>query len=163
RSASFGVVWELMHPAQLSMDDTLAILRRRFGNSSLPRLPVPMPLLRLGAWAGDAAAWLGWRPPIRSTALAELVRGVSGDPGPWMAAAGIAPRSLDDFLRANPVTVQERWFARLYMLKALIVAALAVFWCVSGVIALTVAFEPAMGILTKRGWSKSAAEIFTAV
>jgi hypothetical protein len=62
-------------------------------------------MMRLGAFAGDAASCLGWAPPIRSTALAEMRRGVTGDPQPWMAATGLQPRSLTDALRQLPVGV----------------------------------------------------------
>ena len=127
-------MWDLMHPKPTSLGDVLDLLRASFGTAGQRSIPLPTPLLRLGAWAGDLAAWLGWRPSIRSTALAELLRGVTGDPRAWMDATGIAPRALDDVLRARPLTVQETWFARLYLLKALIVAGLVVFWCASALI-----------------------------
>lgn len=69
--------------------------------------------MRLGAIAGDVAAHLGWSPPIRSTVLAEMRRGVAGDPSCWIAATGIEPRSLEHTLHGLPSTVQERWFAKL--------------------------------------------------
>ena len=47
------------------------------------------------AKAGDLANRLGWMPPMRSTAIAELRRGVTGDPASWMAATGIVPKCVD--------------------------------------------------------------------
>ena len=49
-----------------------------------------------------------------------------------MRGAGL--RSLDQTLAAMPATLQERWFARLYLLMPLMVATLALFWLLSGAI-----------------------------
>lgn len=96
---------------------------------------------------------LDWKPPIRSTAIAEMRRGVAGHPQSWMAATGIVPRSAGETVAATPATVQEKWFARLYLLKALALATLVIFWCVSGLIALTVAFAVARQTLLDHGFS----------
>jgi uncharacterized protein YbjT (DUF2867 family) len=161
--AKLAVSWDLMHPAAGTIGSAVASLRRWLGSATQARPRLPLPLLRLGALAGDAVALLGWRPPIRSTALAELERGVVGDPRSWLTATGITPRALDDILKARPATVQEKWFARLYALKALIVAILTVFWCASGLIALTVAYPAAVAILTTHGFAETQAHIVTVV
>jgi DoxX-like family len=108
--------------------------------------------LDLGAYAGDCAARLGWTPPLRTTALAELRRGVLGDPGPWIESTGIQPRPIGCVLMDRPATIQERWFARLYLLKPVVIATLVVFWSASGLIALTVAYNAAVATLTARGF-----------
>ncbi len=79
----------------------------------------PAPPLSLPAWtlwpgtiAGDLVSRLGWKPPIRSTAMAEMQRGVVGNPRAWMAATGIVPRSARQAVAATPATVQEKWFVR---------------------------------------------------
>jgi hypothetical protein len=61
-----------------------------------------------------------------------------------------------------PTTVQEKWFARLYLAKPLIVGSLALFWALSGLIALTVSFGDAVGILTSHGFSPTLAKSITA-
>jgi hypothetical protein len=61
----------------------------------------------------------------------------------------------------RPATVQEKWFARLYLLKPVVIATLVVFWCASGLIALTVAYEAAVGLLTSRGFPATAADAIT--
>lgn len=142
--------WDLMERAPGTVGEVVANFRRRFGGPR-PWFRLPGPLMALGAKAGDLAARLGWRPPIRSTALQEMRRGVEGDPAVWIAATGIEPASLDAMLRRLPASVQERWFARLYLAKALVVASLAIFWCASGLIALAFAFRPAMAIFTSHG------------
>ncbi|HEX2725815.1 MAG TPA: SDR family oxidoreductase, partial [Beijerinckiaceae bacterium] len=152
--------WDVMHPDQTTVAAVIAAHRRWLGTSSRRRITLPAGLLNVGAWAADLAGWLGWRPPIRSTALAELRRGVRGDPGPWLAATGLEPRPLVGVLREMPATVQERWFARLYIMKGLIIPSLVVFWVVSGLIALT-AYPAAVGILTSHGFSPALAHVTT--
>jgi hypothetical protein len=110
---------------------------------------------------GDLVSLLGWSPPIRSTALAEMRRGIRGEAGVWMAKTGIEPAGLERAVRALPATVQESWFARLYLLKAIAVVVLALFWTLSGLLALTVAFAPAVEVLTGHGISTHFAQAIT--
>ncbi|MDT0684171.1 SDR family oxidoreductase [Roseicyclus sp. F158] len=100
------------------------------------RVRLPNALLALTGFGADAAGHLGWRSPLRSTAIAVLRDGVRGDPGPWVAAGGILPRDLDASLAALPATRQERLYARLYFALPLAIAALSVFWIASGLVAL---------------------------
>ncbi|MBW8857935.1 MAG: nucleoside-diphosphate sugar epimerase, partial [Bradyrhizobium sp.] len=116
---------------------------RAHGGGPRPWLTLPGWMLTPGALAGDMAAWLGWKPPIRSTAIREMRRGVAGNPQAWMKDTGIGPLSAQGAIAATPATVQETWFARLYLLKALAFFTLVIFWCASGAIALTVAFAAA--------------------
>jgi len=80
-----------------------------------------------------------------------------------MAATGIVPRSLDQVLRERPATIENRWFARLYLLKALIVVTLAIFWCVSGLIAITVAYKDALDMMTRFGFPGGQSHAFVIV
>jgi len=158
---TFNVSFDLVHPEPLSLRDVVDLFRDWLGHRSRRRLVLPRVLLDLGARAGDLAARLGWEPPMRTTTLAELRRGVAGDPGPWLEATRIAPRSIARVLMDRPATVQERWFARLYLLKPIVIATLVVFWCASGLIALTVAYDAAVGILTTRGFPAALAYTMT--
>ena len=61
----------------------------------------PARLVRTPAWLaaliyrlGDVAGWLGWRPPIRSTAQHEMVRGAVGDPARLTELTGIKPHHV---------------------------------------------------------------------
>jgi len=156
----WNAVWDVMERRPSTAGDLIAAFRRRLGGPA-PWLRLPSWLMRLGAAAGDAAAHLGWSPPIRSTALAEMRRGVEGDPGPWAAATGIEPLSLDEMLAERPATVQEKWFARLYLLKPLIFGALAAFWIVTGLIALTVSFDQASATMAAIGVPYPLAQVLT--
>lgn len=156
----FADVWDVMHPDWTTVGAVIGLFRNRYGG---PGQSVRLPgwLLGLGTRAGDIAARLGWSPPIRSTALEEMRRGVEGNPQSWIEATGIKPHSLNTSLKALSSAVQEKWFARLYLAKALMIAVLVLFWCASGLIALTVAFDAAVAILTGRGFPLQLAEAVT--
>jgi hypothetical protein len=145
-----------------TVGDVVEAFRLRFGHPR-PLLRLPAVFMRGATRLGDAAAHLGWTPPVRGTALAEMLRGVSGDAGPWIAATGLEPVALDAALAALPATVQEKWFARLYLLKPLIVVTLAVFWILSGLIALIGAFGAATDILTDHGFPPRIAQAITVI
>jgi hypothetical protein len=80
-------------------------------------------------------------------------RGVDGDPAAWMAATGVQPASLGEALARLPATVQEAWFARLYLAKPAIIAGLAAFWIASGAVALGPGYAAASGLLAAHGVS----------
>jgi uncharacterized protein YbjT (DUF2867 family) len=151
-----GCVWDVMARHGSTVGEVIAALRSRLGGAR-PLARLPAWLLGLGATAGDAAAWLGWSPPIRSTALTELRRGVSGDPSGWTRATGVEPATLEAALAAVPASVQEVWFGRLYLAKPLILAVLALFWLASGAVALGPGYRSAVAALTARsaapGWA----------
>lgn len=156
-------VWDLMHPDPHTLATVLSRLRHWLGDIWRWRLTMPEFLLDVGAKAGDLTGWLGWAPPMRTTAIAELRRGVMGDPRGWMAATGIAPRSFERVLDERPATIENRWFARLFLLKALIVVVLAIFWCVSGLIAITVAYKDALDMMTRFGFPGGQSHAFVIV
>ena len=154
--------WEVMERRPHTVGEVVEAFRARIGGPA-PRWRLPRALLSLGARAGDLAARLGWAPPVRSTALAEMRRGVAGDPGSWVAATRLEPRSLEAALAGYPAGVQELWFARRYVLKPALLGLLVVFWVVSGLIALTVAFEAAAAILTAHAFPPLLAKAITVV
>jgi nucleoside-diphosphate-sugar epimerase len=154
-------VWDVMERRPSTVGDVIESLRRWLGGPK-SRLTIPVWFMEAGARAGDLIAQLGWSPPIRSTALRELQRGVTGDPEPWTAATGIEPAAFDSVLQRLPNTVQEKWFARLYLIKPLILASLAGFWIISGLIAL-ISFDAATAILTSHGFGPMLGEAVTAV
>jgi uncharacterized protein YbjT (DUF2867 family) len=92
-----------------------------------PALAAPVGLL------ADLAGRLGWRSPLRSTALSVMAGGVSAQDG---ARAAVPFLSARQSLSAAPSGVQDLWFARLYLLKPLMIVGLSLFWLLSGVIPL---------------------------
>ena len=91
-----------------------------------------------------------------------MQRGVTGDPEPWSAATRLEPTSLAVALAHVPSTIQERWFGRLFLMKLVMVGCLALFWIVSGAIAL-VSFGAAAGVLVSRGFPARVAHGVTLV
>jgi uncharacterized protein YbjT (DUF2867 family) len=143
-----AVTWDLMQPQKVTLGGVIDQFRWSFGTAKTPRIMLPSLLLDLGARLGDLASHLGWTPPIRSTALAELRRGVTGDPAPWMIATGITPKTIAEVVGQRSATIQDKWFARLFLVKALVVASLVLFWTMSAFIALFVSYRAAAAILS---------------
>lgn len=152
---------ELAAPERLSFGDIVAAYRRWLGYAPAVELPVPSFLMGFVYKLGDVAGLLGWRSPMRSNARLELARGAEGDPKRWMSVTGIAPRSLSDILAAIPAGAQERWFARLYLLKPVLLVTLAGFWVATGLISLGPGWT--LGLDIMRGGGVTGAMAATAV
>src|SRR5205823_5673492 len=73
-------------------------------------------------------------------------------PKSWAEIAGRPPQPLEAMLAIMPAHVQERWFARLWLLKRVVFAVLSVFWLVSGIVGF-VRQDAAADILISRGLS----------
>lgn len=143
-----AVSWDLMQAEPVTMAGVIKQFRVTFGTAGWPRVAMPSSALDLGARIGDLANHLGWMPPMRTTAIAELRRGVTGDPTAWIAATGIAPKTLAETIGRHPASIQDKWFARLFLTKALVFASLVAFWLISGFIALFVSYRAAASILS---------------
>jgi hypothetical protein len=136
-----------MQPQAITLGGVIEQFRRAFGTSDWTRVVLPGFLLNLSARLGDLASLLGWMPPMRTTAIAELRRGVTGDPRGWMAATGIVPKTIGQMIGRRSAIIQDKWFSRLFLIKALIIASLTLFWTVSGFISLVISYDAAAGIL----------------
>ena len=145
-SEASAVTWDLMQPQAITLGGVIGHFRHAFGTQDWPRIALPALLLNLGCRLGDLSSLLGWTPPVRTTAMAELRRGVTGDPATWMAATGIVPKAIGQMV-AGSATIQDKWFSRLFLVKALIIASLVLFWVVSGFIALVISYDAAANIL----------------
>ena len=151
-SEANAVTWDLMQEQPVTLGDVIDQFREVFGTGRWWRIVMPTFLIDFGAKLGDLANRLGWMPPMRTTAIAELRRGVSGDPAEWIAATGIVPRCIEQTAGKRPATIQDKWFARLFPIKALVIASLVLFWVVSGFIALVISYDAAEGILRSHGF-----------
>jgi hypothetical protein len=143
-------VFEVVGPRRESFEDCVRLFRRWLRWPPARPIAVPDFVSRMLFRLGDAVALLGWRPPIRSTARLEVYRGATGDPGP-LAALGIIPRNVEAVLMAEPASVQERWFAKLYFLKPLIFLVLVLFWLATGFISLGPGWEVGMALMREGG------------
>lgn len=100
------------------------------------RIVIPNGCVGIVSAIADLLGVLGWRSPLRSTAMRVIEDEVTGDAVPLRILRGTDLKSLAQTLDAMPATIQERWFARLILLMPVMVATLSVFWLASGGIAL---------------------------
>ncbi|MFY0618753.1 SDR family oxidoreductase [Shimia sp.] len=145
-----GTTADLTERESHSFPEVLAKVRKWQGwpdAVACPTIPARV-VFALGKIA-DLFGHLGWRSPLRTTALVTLADGVCGDPHAWETAGGRSCRSLDETLALLPATRQERLFSRAYVALPLAIATLSIFWFLSGLITL---IDPAraMSVLTDR-------------
>jgi uncharacterized protein YbjT (DUF2867 family) len=145
------VALEIAGPERLSFDQVVAAYRGWLGFPPARSAPGAGLLMGLMYRLGDLAGALGWRPPIRSNARREMVRGAVGDIEPWVRLTGISPRPLAAALEAEPASVQERWFARLYLLKALVFGVFSLFWIATGLISLGPGYQIGKAMMLEGG------------
>lgn len=145
-----GTCADLVEPKAHTLAEVVTAIRAWQGFAPAPAVALPAGATAPVGWAADAARWLGWRSPLRSTAQRVLAEGVTGDPGPWHAATGKTCRPLAATLDRMPAHVQDRWFGALYLLRPLVLLSLALLWIVSGAVALWRP-EEAAAVLTPAG------------
>ncbi|WP_037255838.1 SDR family oxidoreductase [Roseobacter sp. SK209-2-6] len=150
---SSGTIADITEQNAHSFPDLLAKVRKWQGWAAPVACPtIPAVFVSAAGKIADLFGYLGWRSPLRTTALAALADGIRGDPNTWESAGGSSCRSLDDTLALLPATRQERLFSRAYIALPLAIGMLANFWLLSGLITL---IDPAraMSVLTERSVS----------
>jgi uncharacterized protein YbjT (DUF2867 family) len=150
------LVLEVGGPERLSLEEVLGAYRRWLGLREARFVTLPSWLAYAAFRVGDLIGLLGWRPPLRSTTRLELTRGAVADPASWTRLTGIEPRALSAALAAEPASVQERWFARLYFAKPLMLGGLALYWVATGLVALGPGWEDAVGLIQDAGFLAAA-------
>jgi len=121
-------------------------------------LSLPLWLVRQVGRMADQMGRLGWRSPLRSTAIQVLEEGIGGDPGPYRHATGQTLDSLQDVYAAMPSEPEHRLAARMALMMPVSVAVLSFFWLASGGIGLWQVREAA-DTLIDVGWSPLAATV----
>lgn len=154
-----GTEADVVEAGSHSLREVVAAFRSWLGFAPA-RLSIALPRWSLAPVAvfADALSYLGWRSPLRSNALRALQDGIGGDAAVMRAWYGRDMASLRQTLDAMPATLQERWFARLTLLLPLMVATLAGFWLLSGVIALA-DVERAAAVLPAQALSPAGAAL----
>ncbi|MER8432044.1 SDR family oxidoreductase [Mesorhizobium caraganae] len=153
-------------PPRLSVDlveaeprplaDVLLAFRAWLGLPPTRLVPMPAFLGGIAAVVADGLGRLGWRSPLRSAALAALARGVTGNAASWSEISDHKLQPLEATLAAMPAHVQERWFARLWLLKPVVFGVLSLFWLVSGIVGF-IKQDVAADILVSHGLSPALA------
>jgi DoxX-like family len=130
---AFDVVEKSPH----SLREVIGEFRRWLGfERARMEMAIPGFVLSAVAKAADALGYLGWRSPLRTTTIQVLAEGVLGDSRGFSQIDSRKLSSLQQTLDNLPSTLQERWFARLYLLMPVTIAVLAAFWVLTGLIAL---------------------------
>lgn len=115
----------------LTLKELVLLHRSWLGLPSVPIIAVPSAVARPVTWLADMAGRLGWRSPLRSTAMTVMSGGVEirrpRTSGPRLSSAA-------ETLAAAPSGVQDIWFARLYLLKSPTIIVLSLFWLISGLV-----------------------------
>jgi uncharacterized protein YbjT (DUF2867 family) len=148
--AASGLTVDLAERPTRTLRDTVSLFRAWRGAPAARTLAVPG-LIALGVSAvADGLGWLGWRSPLRSTALTVMREGVVGDPESGAAFLGRDLRTLPQTLASLPNTAQERGFGRAWLAKPLVIATLSLFWIASGAVGL-LRLGAATEVLAQRG------------
>lgn len=116
----------------LTLADLVSLHRQWLGLPPARVFSLATWLARPVTWLADMAGLLGWRSPLRSTAMTVMSEGIRSAKGENSIVATSAAATLS----ANPSGVQDLWFARFYLLKPLVISGLSAFWLLSGLIPL---------------------------
>ena len=143
-------VIELAGPEKYTFDEVVALLRAWMRWPPARTFRMPAPLAKLAYVLGDAVSLLGWRPPVRSTAQREMVRGAMARSAAALQMP-ITPTNVRDALMREPASVQERWFARMYFVKPLMLAIIVLFWLSTAFVSLGPGWDYGIGLMAEGG------------
>ncbi|NZD61848.1 SDR family oxidoreductase [Rhizobium sp. WYCCWR 11290] len=134
RAVSGGISGDIDLAADevLPLADLVRLHRQWLGLPPARVFALPNWLAGPVTWLADLSGLLGWRSPLRSTAMTVMSEGVRSS----KKGSGLAATPAAATLAANPSGVQDLWFARLYLSKPLVISGLSAFWLLSGVIPL---------------------------
>jgi hypothetical protein len=68
-----------------------------------------------------------------------------------MERLGLHPKGLREFFGSEPASVQERWFARMYLLKPVIFVVLSLFWVSTAFVSLGPGWDYGVGLMREGG------------
>jgi len=127
--------YELVEDESLSLREIVRAMREAQGFAPpLAEISLPKIFGDAISFCADIAGLLGWRSPLRSTAMKVIAGGVGGDPRPWREARGKPLRSFAASLSLLRSRAQERAFARVELILPVMLLTLSAFWIASGVI-----------------------------
>ncbi len=125
---------ELAAEETLTLQDVVTTHRQWLGLPAAPVFNLPAVLTRPVSLMADAAGALGWRSPLRSTAMTVMSEGIVTEREAQRRIKSL--QTLKQTLTAHPSGVQDLWFARSYLLKPLVIICLSLFWLLSGLVPL---------------------------
>jgi hypothetical protein len=138
------------HPHRL--ETIVAGMRRWLGfPKARMQITVPQALAKPISYGADALGRLGWRSPLRTTAMEVMQDGVEGDPSRWRALTGRSVMSFEETLSTMPARSEDRIAAWMALAMPFAVTALFFLWAASGLVGFWRA-EAASGVLTAGDW-----------
>ena len=141
---------ELVGPHRYSFLEVVALIRRWCRWPPAREIELPHLASSVMYKFGDMISLLGWRPPVRSTAEREIRRGAVGNLED-MQRLGLHPKGLPEFFASEPASVQERWFAGMYLLKPAIFVVLSLFWISTAYVSLGPGWDYGIGLMREGG------------
>jgi uncharacterized protein YbjT (DUF2867 family) len=141
---------ELVGPYRYSFSEVVSLIRRWYRWPRAREIHLPKFASSVMYRFGDMISLLGWRPPVRSTAEREIARGAVGSPED-MQRLGLPSKGLPEFFAAEPASVQERWFARMYLLKPVLFVVLCLFWVSTAFVSLGPGWDYGVGLMREGG------------
>jgi len=141
---------ELVGPHRYSFSEVIALFRGWYRWAPAREIHLPKFASSLMYKVGDIISFLGWRPPVRSTAEREIARGAIGSLED-MHRLGLHPKGLPEFFASEPASVQERWFARMYLLKPVVFGVLCLFWLSTAFVSLGPGWDIGLGLMREGG------------
>jgi uncharacterized protein YbjT (DUF2867 family) len=155
--AGSRTVIEAAGPETVTLEQVVRAYRSWLGFRPAVIVKAPLwsarPLLKFG----DAAGWLGWTSPIRTTSIRQLLYGAAGQ-----EPALVGARPFSQALHAEPAAVQDRWHSRLYFIRPLTIVLLGLFWLASGLIALGPGARQAAAVLKRADFGSLAGPVSAA-
>jgi uncharacterized protein YbjT (DUF2867 family) len=143
-------VVELAGPDRYSFAEIVSLIRRWLRWRPAREIRLPQFLTNVLYRVGDMVSLLGWRPPVRTTARLEIARGAVGDTADMERLNG-RPKSLGDFFAAELASVQERWFAGMYLLKPITFIVLCLFWVSTALVSMGPGWGYGIGLMREGG------------
>ena len=157
-AAPSRLIIELVGPDRYSFAKVVSLFRRWCRWHPAHEIHLPQFFTNILYKLGDLISLLGWRPPVRTTAQLEIARGAVGNIED-MERLKLHPKSLTEFFAAEPASVQERWFARMYLLKAITLIILCLFWLSTAFVSLGPGWGYGIGLMREGGVEGTAAAI----
>jgi uncharacterized protein YbjT (DUF2867 family) len=151
REPALTGTYDVAGPHQVTLAGLIGKQRAWLGFGPAPVWRVPAALTGVVGALADIAGALGWKMPFRTTGLKQMAYDVSGDPARLEQAIGFRARSIDAAFAAEPATVQDRWHARLYLIKPAARLIFAAFWILTGVVCLTTGRAEAEALARQAG------------
>lgn len=149
--------YDLVEDTPTPLSNVLAETRKWMGfPAARATVRVPRLVTSLISACADGLGQLGWRSPLRSNAMTVMADGVVGDPERYRTATGRSLRSLPQVYAGLTCSREHRLTARASLLMPLVIAALSLFWLLSGLIGL-ISLPYAAAILTDAGWGMALA------